>query len=781
MAVTFDAKATAVTVQTTPSSPITNANLTVGASGTLVIGVFSAATSTTLAVPTAMTWNGATMTLVSSKIASDSLSSVYAYAIISPTTGNHTLSCTFTNGTGSQTVDLDCFSFTGTNTSSVASCIPSANVVTDASTPVGTVYPASAFTVTTVNGDAAVAVANSTSTAVRGTNVGTLINQDNTSLANYVSLYNLASSTSTQAQFGIAGGITGSPAEGIAFDIVQAAAASLPFEQPVQSPPYGIKQSQFDKSVALNPNLFKNPIPNNQFDLWLKKPLTIRSSLRDLSTPTNLNLYKNPIPILNIETGKYGYLRAQPQQQYSYNPNLYSVVAQNQPRTPIIVKSFRPGVSPDQFYPNINIFPNPVPFTNLFFDTVKDLPSLPPQQPSYNNLLYTVVTQTPTIPLDLSFSKIIPNWPVSTQYPNLVLQNFSTPLNIVDMSSSRINPDWLPVVIYPNLILQQPTTNPFYTQDFSRPFTPTLAKPDQQSVNINLYVNPIPFGPYDWQIPHSVQTGRQDNYLNLVIQGQVATPNPFFPIDLSRSDFLGSTLQFQNGLNINLNTNPIPFSQYDWPRVNGVKLIASDQTNLPDLVLKNFSTPFIQTDWSKSFDIPSIPFLQYPNIVLLNPVVVGNPFYLKDWSKTQFLPSVPQPPSGMALNINLNTNPIPFNKLDWTYLYPVRPIVSDQNNLPNIVGTHPSKPSTPLGIFYWTDWSKTKAPVILIPNQDNLPNIVLTRTPPPIIVLTGGGRRWLEGLEQVAEAHRRSLEIKKFAELFSTPKRPTPINTRRKK
>src|SRR6266487_380994 len=119
MAVAFDAKATAVTIQSAgPTSPIENSTLTVGSSGTLVIGVFLAANGTTnQAVPSAMTWNSVAMTPVGNITDSNGDAAIYIYAIVHPVTGNKTCSCTYTVN-DSTTVDLDCFSFSGTDISS---------------------------------------------------------------------------------------------------------------------------------------------------------------------------------------------------------------------------------------------------------------------------------------------------------------------------------------------------------------------------------------------------------------------------------------------------------------------------------------------------------------------------------------------------------------------------------------------------------------------------------------------------------------------------------------
>jgi hypothetical protein len=222
MAVAFDAKATAVTSQVAYSSPVTNANLTIAA-GTLVIGIFACTDNTTLAVPTAMTWNGVTMTPFANITQSNGFGAVYGFALVSPATGNHTLSCTYTNGTGGGPgIYLDCFSFSGTNITSVANCIPGANIITNATNASATAYPSAAISVTTAAGDAACAAAYSGFANINAASVGTAINITGAGTGNYGSLYNLAVGASTNEQFGSGGGAN--PAAGIFFRIAQPSA-----------------------------------------------------------------------------------------------------------------------------------------------------------------------------------------------------------------------------------------------------------------------------------------------------------------------------------------------------------------------------------------------------------------------------------------------------------------------------------------------------------------------------------------------------------------------------
>lgn len=454
-------------------------------------------------------------------------------------------------------------------------------------------------------------------------------------------------------------------------------------------------QSTPDSTQALNLQLLKNPIPFDNSGRLLIPAVRIRESLRDIHH-TDILLYPNPIPIDNSR------LLIPSSRVKLYVPDVTHTDILLYPNpipinnAVLLVPSTRVKSSPpDQIHLNILL---PIPFNQQDWAKLNILPdwSVPAQYP--NIVLNTV--QNPTIPFDWGKLGVLPDFlPSGTIQTNINLFTNPIPFLTPDFTTSRNIPDWLPPTQYPNLVLV-PTVaqNPFYTQDFSRPLTPVPAKPDQQALNLNLYTNPIPFAQYDWSKPQGIR-GQPD---------QVYT----------------------------------------------------------DLVLQNFSTPFVQTDWSKG----STTYIRldqiYPNIILLQPVQV--PFIPVDYSKPITVASVPSP--AMGSNQNLFTNPIPFNQYDWTKLWGVRPIVSDQNNLPNIAGTNPSQPSTPLGLFGWTDWNKVKAPVILMPDQDNLPNLVLIINPivPPVVFTPSG--RYLKGYEDKLRNRlpTPSEQIRKAAAVLSS-------------
>ncbi len=439
------------------------------------------------------------------------------------------------------------------------------------------------------------------------------------------------------------------------------------------------------QSLPLNLNLFKNPIPFNQFEWGLQRFTLPRAP--DASLQTNLNLFKNPIPFL--VTGQFSpQVRLPAPQQQLNTAILQTVIVTN----PFYTKDFS------------------VPFAPIIA-----------KGQIYSNTLINLLAQPLNIP-DWSRSNFLsPRAPDGTQQTNINLFTNPVPFNQYEWDRTQER-TILPDSNLPNIVLLNPVTGtPFSQLDWPKGSSIPQILPDVSNMTVIVLpdAGPIPFAQYDWNKPNSVTIPAPINFPNTVIQSQVVVTNPPFYIqDWSKTEFLPSIPSPLMGLNLNLFTNSIPFGPFDW-------------TN------SAFFFP------SRAKAGPGDP----PNLLTTSLAVVVNPFYTQDFSTTQRLPSVPSP--AMGSNQNLFTNPVPFNKSDWTYYYPVRLIISDQNNLPNIVGTNPSQPSTPLGLFYWTDWNTVKAPVILVPDQDNLPNLVLLINPPSPFpsIGPGGTKRWKEGYE----------------------------------
>jgi hypothetical protein len=228
MAVAFDAKATTdafATPALTSSSPVTLSTLTIGASATALLATVTvAAAATTIPVVTGVTWNAVSMSLLGSATQSDSLGRVYVFGLGSPTTGNHNLVVSFTSANSGSTLITHCASFTGTDTST-ANAFPTGNVLTDASTPAGSVYPAAGFTVTTASGDMAVGSMSNDQIDYPTLTAGTIIFHDsgqNDGLLMWG--YNAAVGSTTSFQFS-GGGST--PCCGVALRVAQPAGGGL--------------------------------------------------------------------------------------------------------------------------------------------------------------------------------------------------------------------------------------------------------------------------------------------------------------------------------------------------------------------------------------------------------------------------------------------------------------------------------------------------------------------------------------------------------------------------
>lgn len=376
---------------------------------------------------------------------------------------------------------------------------------------------------------------------------------------------------------------------------------------------------------------------------------------------------------------------------------------------------------------------------------------------------------------------------------------------------------------------------PFVTTDRPRIIQVPLVPPPQSlPLNINLYTNPIPVNnsrlligasKVKYVLPDSTDPSEMWLF-------PVTVTAPFYTQDFSTSKTLPNwftsptypnlaiinTQPFNNSIlliggkslatvsdatdasEMWLLQVPAPFSQQNWAKPWTQPASLSDQT-----VLIIFpEAPLVPVDLSSSTRLPSSSVLQYPNIALLNPVVVQFPFYTQDFSRP-FTP-VPAKPDQQALNLNLYTNPIPFlsydwskpldikasidpqypnlillqpvappfYQLDWSKAYTIRPKASNQNEVPNLLLIQPSIPSRPLGISSWLNVGYVKSPIIIVADQNNLPNIVLPNTVPvpPVIFIPGGKTVWIP---RWGEKHRRQYgdeevlnEIKKAAAVLSS-------------
>jgi len=121
-------------------------------------------------------------------------------------------------------------------------------------------------------------------------------------------------------------------------------AATLPFGPfDYSKGPFRIRRTQIDPSRSLNPNLFKNPVPNKNFP---NIPRDVRRFLPpDASRPTNPNLFKNPVPNKNFPNIPWSVERLLPP-DIPYNQALYTVTVTAQTlRTPFFTPAFFPKTS----------------------------------------------------------------------------------------------------------------------------------------------------------------------------------------------------------------------------------------------------------------------------------------------------------------------------------------------------------------------------------------------------------------------------------------------------
>lgn len=640
----FDAKATSVTSAFGGfTSPQTNANLTIGANGTAVIAVIITISAAGFTLPTisgAPTWNGVAMTLIASKNNSTNLANVSVYGLASPATGNHTLSVSFSGATAQANTTIDCFSVSG-SALATADCFPSANVLTDASTPAGTSYPATAFAVTTNSGDMAAAAMSAAGATNFPTTTGTLIRNDTTA-ANISEAYALAVGASTSLQF--TGGASGGADCGVAFRIAQGPPKG-PYDWSAK--PGFTPRATVDATKPTNLELYKNPIPFGPYDWSAKPSMTPRAPL-DRNQPTNLNLFKNPIPFLNND--------------YSDGPAL--------------VKS-----APPMFVAPTSIALLTAPVTAPFYQSQwpKPLQPLPTPADPYPQVFNQALFAQANINLRAAYlSK--PFWPLpaapDVTHASLALLGTvaSTPFFPVDWGKSSF-----PSIRIDNNQPANPNlfTNPvpFNQYDWPQVKKPPAAKEQPSwALNLQLFANPIPFALYDWSKPSGfgpsapqaplgsplvlsanlgpwTQTdfSKPSGYapsqaaplpINIALLSPVGVP--FVAVDWSRPYFPRPQIDASRATNPNLFINPIPFAQLDWSK--GMMLasvpvhpLPYPQVLMPAAITVTPRAPYL----SPVFQLRSARSdVQGVNLALTTTVAVAPPFIPLDWGCSSFPPYV---------------------------------------------------------------------------------------------------------------------------------------------
>ena len=670
MAVAIDAVCTA-DAHTTAGTTLTNSNLTVGsgANRILLAGVLFGGALPTI---TAFQWDAAgtpqNLTLVPGTSFTSSTRSGAIYALVAPTAGNKQLKITWT---GTNECSLGCASYTGASQAAIATACP--NGVTSSGTSA-----APNIVVTSATGDIVFGIFNDNNQVWTTTSGNTVWTETALVVENAAGAY-VAGAASVTLTYNIAASDTWSSA---GCDVAQVAAAANPFVAPDRSPPSSIRVSPYDLSQALNPNLFKNPIPFmvtdrrpafrvplalpqppqslnlnlfknpipfNQFD-W-SKPLRLPAAPFDKSVQINPNLFQNPIPFLNLATVPSPQRPTQPFAQ-PYNAGLYTIAVVQAPfnQTDWSVSRWMPPAlvqSPNTLNPNL--FTNPIPFLNIDQRGAHLLATAVLVAQPYNQSLYTVtVVALPFFQVDIFQVKR----PAIAPLPD-------PPLNI-------------------NLF-----TNPFpFTQtDWSKPFAAprtTIAPPD--ALNINLFTNPIPFFQTDWTPAKRLPKGApQDAPYNSPLYTITVVAAPFVQTDWRPSQRVKTTAVLSDLPNIPLlNYLSTPFYPTDQMVARGLPATKPDGTVQTNINLFTNPIPFSQFDWSKPWRAAQpLPPDQPQNFVLLNVVVQAIPFNQFDWSvprrpasPTQ-APLSPNPllPTGVTaslggLTIDAVGNTIPFCTVD---------------------------------------------------------------------------------------------------------------------
>lgn len=268
-----------------------------------------------------------------------------------------------------------------------------------------------------------------------------------------------------------------------------------------------------------------------------------------------------------------------------------------------------------------------------------------------------VITYTPVVPVPFN-STVNPPTFQPTQLPQLV-----QPLNT-------------------NLFSVVVVSNPFFQTDWSAAHTipdmlPGLTLPN----NINIYTNPFPNNQYEWGRQRFPLYLTPDNNPNIVIH----IGSPVFPKDWSKTQFLSNVPSPYMALNINLysiSPSSLPFNQYDWVKVYSIKSVPLN-INLPDLVLQNFSTPFVNVDWSRPPPLfRALVNPDLPNVVLLQPIS-SIPFNQYSWINAYPIKHIDAGQIENNLPNFVFTQPIPFNQIDWAKPYTFRQVIGQSSN-PNV-------------------------------------------------------------------------------------------------
>jgi hypothetical protein len=602
MAVAIDATGTEQHVGSASTSMTYN-GITVGSGSNraLVLLINIGAGSTLPTGVTAVWDNGGTnqsMTLITSLTQTNTSVICYVFGLRNPTAGLKNLLVSWTNANEAFAAAI---SFTGVDQTSNAAAFPNPNTVTNT-----TSNATCSLAITSASGNIPVAtmvgsstVASTSQTSIYVDNAAGIQSYAASRATTGASTVTFTWSLSPAASSGAAG-----------CDVAAAAAAGNPFTPTDKQVVWDIRQAPIDLSAPFNPNLFKNPVPNNQFHY--PQPFRIRRSPYDLSVALNPNLFKNPFPIFNSDQSSSKLVPDwAPAPPSPLNINLFT--------NPFPFNTYdfpkpwdiqQAKSEPNQAL-NINLFRNPFPVLNQFVPVAQPKPALLVDAPYNQNLYSVVVVAAPFVPIDFNhpfFPDALPQ-PASGLNPNI----FTNPYPIFngDGSSSKINPDWAPAPPPPlnvNLF-----ANPYPVQNiFVATFDVANIPAPQQSYNPNLYsaapaavpfnqtywppASPVPSAPVEFfnLIPldnsYPVQNVQAaivptrsfpllDIPYNQNLYGIVSGPIPFNTYDYPQSKRSPKApVDLSVSLNPGLFTNPIPALNLPGTQINAIRLTPPDQS-----------------------------------------------------------------------------------------------------------------------------------------------------------------------------------------------------------
>jgi hypothetical protein len=426
--------------------------------------------------------------------------------------------------------------------------------------------------------------------------------------------------------------------------------SGVPFSQDDWSARVQTVDSSPPPAQPYNLNLYSPTIaaPFSQTDWPRVSPVGSREGFSDQA------IWSFEIPFSQTDWPKANTVRRIAPDQAAYNQNIYTVTVTAAPFS----QTNWAAPFGNRYFPSAQVAGGIIDITLPFaqFDWSKPFSviSSPPQARPYNlNIAIPTVTAKPFAQTD--WPRVRPIIP-SEGFSDQAIWLFEIPFHQTDWSKTRFAV-FLPPAQPPNInLLSNP--QPFAQYDWLHPFVPPLGRPVTQQPNYpNFYKNPQPFAQLDWIKPIRVPTVPGAPLPLNVNLYTGAPPAPFAQFDWSKPVRLPAVPQRQqDAININLFTNPLPFSPDDWPVT---RRAPSARGALPHFNISLYAVPFTPIDWSVRRNLVSARQLDIPNIALRSGVQpVQPPFVPIDWSISRRLrieqPSIP------AYNINVYFN-VPFS------------------------------------------------------------------------------------------------------------------------